>query len=35
MSIVVRKASPLSKAVWWTLVFFTCGLWWLVRGYPK
>jgi hypothetical protein len=35
MSTVVRKASPLSKLVWLTLVVFTFGLWWLVRGAPK
>lgn len=35
MSIVIRKASPLAKGFWWFMVFITCGLWWLVRGYPK
>lgn len=35
MSSVIRKASPLAKAFWWTMVVCTAGLWWLVRGYPK
>jgi hypothetical protein len=35
MSTVIRKASPLAKAFWWTMVFCTMGFWALVRGYPR
>lgn len=35
MSQVIRRASPLAKLWWWTLVVCTCGLWALVRGRPR
>jgi hypothetical protein len=35
MSTVIRRASPLAKLFWWTMVLFTAGLWALVRGRPR